>query len=63
MMDVTWKSDQYNSGVAVTTTQGMSNHQPTSATLTNLSSVGVTKRFDPNPVSSRSTTTLILDVS
>lgn len=62
MMEVTGNLINTIPAFAVTTTQGMSNHQPTSATLTNLSSVGVTKRFDPNPVSPGSTSTLILDV-
>ncbi|MCX6066662.1 MAG: sortase [Chloroflexi bacterium] len=36
---------------AVSTRQGATNSQPTSATLTNLSSIDLTKKFSPNPVS------------
>ncbi len=47
----------------VTTTQGATNQDPTSATLTNLSSVGITKQFSPNPVSPGSVSQLTLTVS
>jgi LPXTG-site transpeptidase (sortase) family protein len=63
MMEVTGNLINTIPAFAVTTTQGMSNHQPTSATLTNLSSVRVVKKFSPNPVSPGSTSTLTLDVT
>jgi len=62
MMEVTGNLINTIPSLSVTTRQGMTNQDPTSATLTNLSSVGVTKQFDPNPVSPGSTSTLILDV-
>jgi LPXTG-site transpeptidase (sortase) family protein len=63
MMEVTGNLINTIPAFAVTTTQGMSNHQPTSATLTNLSSVRVVKKFSPNPVSPGSTSTLTLDIT
>lgn len=63
MMEVTGNLINTIPAFAVTTTQGMSNHQPTSATLTNLSSVRVIKKFSPNPVSPGSTSTLTLDIT
>jgi LPXTG-site transpeptidase (sortase) family protein len=50
-MDVTGNRINTIAANSVTTTQGATNLQPTSATLTNLSSVSITKKFDPNPVS------------
>ena len=48
---------------AVTTTQGATNVEPTSATLTNLSSVGLTKEFSPNPVTPGSVSQLTLTIN
>jgi LPXTG-site transpeptidase (sortase) family protein len=50
MMDVTGNRINTIDALSVTTTQGATNLQSTSATLTNLSSVAVTKKFSPNPV-------------
>jgi len=47
---------------SVATDQGATNLQPTSATLTNLSSVAVTKKFAPNPVSPGSVSQLTLTI-
>ncbi len=62
MMEVTGNLINTIPALSVTTRQGMTNLDPTSATLTNLSSVGVDKHFDPNPVSPGGTSTVILDV-
>ena len=62
MMEVTGNLINTIPATAVTTREGMTNHDPTSATLTNLSSVGITKKFSPNPVSPGSTSTIILDI-
>jgi LPXTG-site transpeptidase (sortase) family protein len=62
MMEITGNLINTIPSLSVTTRQGMTNIDPTSATLTNLSSVGVVKKFSPNPVSPGSTSTLILDI-
>ena len=48
---------------AVTTKQGATNQDPTSATLTNLSSVGISKLFSPNPVTPGSISQLTITIS
>jgi len=62
MMEVTGNRINTIPQYAVTTTQGATNLEPTSATLTNLSSVGITKRFSPNPVPPGSTSQLTLTI-
>lgn len=62
MMEVTGNRINTIPQYAVTTTEGATNIDPTSATLTNLSSVGITKRFSPNPVTPGSTSQLTLTV-
>ena len=48
---------------AVTSLQGATNADPTSATLTNLSSVGISKLFSPNPVTPGSVSQLTITIS
>jgi LPXTG-site transpeptidase (sortase) family protein len=62
MMEVTGNRINTIPQYAATTTEGATNLEPTSATLTNLSSVGITKRFSPNPVSPGSTSQLTLTI-
>ncbi len=62
MMEVTGNLINTIPAGSVTTREGMTNLDPTSATLTNLSSVGVKKHFSPNPVSPGGVSTLYLDV-
>jgi LPXTG-site transpeptidase (sortase) family protein len=62
MMEVTGNRINTIPQYAATTTQGATNSEPTSATLTNLSSVGITKRFSPNPVTPGSTSQLTLTI-
>lgn len=62
MMEVTGNRINTIPQYAITTTEGATNLEPTSATLTNLSSVGITKRFSPNPVTPGSTSQLRLTI-
>ena len=62
MMEVTGNLINTIPQYAVTTRQGATNIQSTSATLTNLSSVGVTKEFSPNPVSPGSVSRMTITV-
>jgi LPXTG-site transpeptidase (sortase) family protein len=62
MMEITGNLINTIPANSVKTKQGMTNRDLTSATLTNLSSVGVEKHFDPNPVSPGGVSTVILDV-
>ncbi len=62
MMEVTGNLINTIPQYAVTTTQGATNVDPTSATLTNLSSVGISKHFSPNPVTPGSESQLTITV-
>ena len=53
VMDVTGNLVNTIDAYALSSIQGATNTQPTSATLTNLSGVSVTKKFSPNPVSNK----------
>ena len=63
IMEVTGNRINTIPAYAVTTTQGATNVDPTSATLTNLSSVGLTKEFSPNPVTPGSVSQLTLTIN
>lgn len=63
IMDVTGNRINTIPAYSVTTTQGATNIHPTSATLTNLSSVGLSKEFSPNPVTPGSVSQLNLTVT
>ena len=63
IMDVTGNTINEIPANSVTTTQGATNLQSTSATLTNLSSVSVIKKFDPNPVSPGGVSRLTLTIT
>lgn len=63
IMEVTGNLINTIPAYSVTTTQGATNVDPTSATLTNLSSVGITKQFAPNPVAPGSVSQLTVTIS
>jgi LPXTG-site transpeptidase (sortase) family protein len=62
MMEVTGNRINTIPQYAATTNEGATNSESTSATLTNLSSVGITKRFSPNPVTPGSASQLTLSI-
>ncbi len=63
IMEVTGNLINTIPAYSVTTNQGATNVDPTSATLTNLSSVGITKQFAPNPVTPGSVSQLTITIS
>jgi LPXTG-site transpeptidase (sortase) family protein len=63
VMEVTGNLINSIPAYSVTTTQGATNVDPTSATLTNLSSVGITKQFSPNPVTPGSVSQVTITIS